>query len=237
MCAQRPLLIEHADGHRDDRDHHRGQTGRLPDAGQLMVDHQGHAEKAEPEARRRAPVDPFADEADRQSGGNERLGPHHQRRDPGLDPEVERDPHAAEPHPVQQQADHRHVHVVEPRACPRSTQSNCGNREQRRGGCEAQGEEPHRPRVRHRDRDHQVAGAPQEHEQRREQGRSIHLHLLPSRDADFTGAGSAVPVPRPRHAAAGRVAGIRESRAILRHCARDFTDEGRAAWRPIASCV
>ena len=141
------------------------------------------------------------------------------------------------PIPWQQQADHRHVHVVEPPACPRGTQSNCGNREQRRGGCEAQGEEPHRPRVRHRDRDHQVAGAPQEHEQRREQGRSIHLHLLSSRAADFTGAGSAVPVPRPRHAAAGRVAGIRESRAILRHCARDFTDEGRAAWRPITSCV
>ena len=64
-----------------------------PTTGQLVMDHQRHADKAEREARARAPVDTLANEADRQSRGDERLGPHHQRGDPGLDPEVERDPY------------------------------------------------------------------------------------------------------------------------------------------------
>ena len=173
-----PLLVEHAEGHGDHRDHHGRESGRVPDPRQLVVDHQGDPEKPQAEAGCRAAVDPLADEPDRQCRGDERLGPHHQRRDAGLDPEVERDPHSAEPDPVQQQADHRHVRVVDSPVRPRRAEHDRGEREQRRGGPEAQGEEPHRPGVRHRDGHDQVAGAPQEHEQRGERGRTDHRRIV-----------------------------------------------------------
>ena len=137
------------------------------------------------------------------------LGPHHERGDARLDPEVERDPHPAEPDAVDEQPDDREVPVVDGPGRPRGANHDRGHREQDRRHPEPPGEKPDRSRVRHREPDHHVPGGPQDHEQSGKEDAIRHGRVspFPCLDSRF----------RPRRAPRGRVGGGTSGSGILGH--------------------
>jgi len=182
-----PLLVEHPEGHGADRDHHRGNADRIAEARELVVDDEDDPEKAEREAHRHPPIDALPDEACREGGGKEGLGSHHQRGDPRLHPEVERNPHPPEANAVDEQPDDREVTVVDGASRPRGANQDRRRREQNRRHPEPPGEEPNRSRVRHREPDHHVSGGPKDHEQAGKEDAIRHgrVRPLPCLDSRF----------------------------------------------------